>query len=135
MQPIVWSDALSVNIQEIDQQHRHLVELVASLQKAQAVDAGRELLQRVLRELNTYVREHFTTEERWMARYDYPALAAHAEAHEAFVDKLLHFELDFLGGKAQVSEELLEYLMDWLARHVAAMDQGYARYFAEKGVL
>jgi len=135
MRPIVWSDALSVNIQEIDLQHRRLIDLVAGLQKAGSQGVAPETMGRVLRELNTYVREHFTAEERWMARYDYPGLAAHAEAHEAFVEKLLHFELDYLAERAQITDELLDYLMGWIEQHVLGMDQGYARYFSEKGVL
>lgn len=134
MRPIVWSEALSVHIQEIDLQHRHLIGLVAGLQKAQEAGGG-GVLSGVLRELNTYVREHFTVEERWMARFDYPGLADHAEAHEAFVEKLLRFELDHLAGQAQVSEELLDYLMGWIEGHVMDMDQGYARFFIEKRVL
>ncbi|GFK94247.1 Bacteriohemerythrin [Fundidesulfovibrio magnetotacticus] len=134
MRPIVWNESLSVHIQEIDLQHRHLIGLVAGLQNA--LEAGeRDALSGVLRELNTYVREHFTAEERWMARYDFPGLAAHADAHEAFVENLLRFELDHLAGQAQVSDELLDYLMAWIVDHVMGMDQRYARFFAEKGVL
>ncbi len=135
MTAIAWTDDLSVNIQEIDLQHRHLVELFGDLDKALAEGADKDILGRVLKELNVYVRDHFTLEERWMNRHAYPRLKEHVAQHEMFVEKLLHFELDFLGGKAEVSRELLDYLEDWLVNHVRGYDQGYARYFLDKGVV
>jgi len=55
--------------------------------------------------------------------------------HEAFVEKLLHVELDFLGGKTELSDDLFEYLMHWLQVHVTGCDQLYAKYFLERGLI
>lgn len=133
MAVVQWSDALSVNIQEIDLQHRQLVELIVALETAMNDGADKEIMGRVIRELNTYVREHFTTEERWMARCEYPGLKSHAAQHEAFIETLLHFELDYLGGRKALSADLLAYLMKWFEEHILGFDQLYAQYFREKG--
>lgn len=135
MAAIRWSHDLSVGIQEIDLQHRQLVELMSSLDKALALGQDKELMGRVMRELNTYAREHFTTEERWMERCEFPGLTEHAAQHGIFVEKLLHFELDYLGGQAGLSREVLVYLLDWLKKHIAGYDQLYAKYFREKGLV
>ncbi|MFP5222567.1 MAG: bacteriohemerythrin [Acidobacteriota bacterium] len=135
MASVQWSDTLSVNIQEIDLQHRQLIELVAELEKALADGVDKEIMGRVIRELNTYVREHFSTEERWMARYEFPGLKAHAAQHEQFVETLLHFELDYLADRKELSSELLAFLMNWLKEHILGFDQHYARYFQEKGYI
>lgn len=135
MTAIAWSNGLSVGIQEIDLQHRRLIELFGELDRAVAQGADKEFMAKALKELNAYVREHFTLEERWMSRHGYPRLAEHAAQHESFIEKLLHFELDFLRGESGVSREILDYLEDWLKEHVSVQDQDYARYFQEKGVL
>lgn len=135
MSPIEWSEDLSVNIQEIDLQHRQLVALVGDLEKALDTGADKQIMGRVIRELNVYVRDHFTTEERWMRRHEFPELDAHAREHEVFVDKLLHFELDHLSGRAEVSAELLDYLAHWFETHVSGYDRQYAKFFQEKGVV
>jgi hemerythrin-like metal-binding protein len=135
MGKVQWSDALSVNIQEIDLQHRHLVNLIAELETALGEGKGKDVLGLVIKELNTYVREHFTTEERLMRKYEFPGLDDHAAQHEEFIEKLLHVELDYLGGKADLPEDLFEYLMDWLKVHVTGYDQLYANYFLERGLI
>lgn len=135
MPPIQWSDELSVNIQEIDIQHRQLVDLLADLEATLDKGADREMMTRVIRELNDYVREHFTAEERWMARFNYPDIDKHAAQHEWFVDKLLRLELDYLGEKSDVTRELVEFLMRWFLEHVSGSDQQYAAYFRERGVV
>lgn len=131
----VWSDSLSVNHKEIDQQHMRLVELLADLELAHAAGEGKDILSRVIRELNDYVREHFSTEERLMHRIGFPGLDAHVAQHEAFVEKLLHFELDYLGDRAELSHELLIFLQRWFEEHVTGFDQEYARHFERHGLL
>ncbi|WP_243364492.1 bacteriohemerythrin [Fundidesulfovibrio terrae] len=135
MAKVQWSEELSVNIQEIDLQHRQLVALIAELETALAEGHGKDVLGGVIKELNAYVREHFTTEERLMRKYGFPGLPAHAAQHEAFIEKLLHVELDYLGGKADLPEDLFDYLMDWLKVHVTGFDQLYASYFLERGLV
>jgi len=135
MATFTWSNALSVNIQELDLQHRHLVELIAGLEDAVEAGAGKQALGDVLRELNSYAREHFTLEERMMATRGYPDLQQHAAQHEVFVDKLLHYELDYLGDRIEITREVLDFLIGWLKEHVADHDQLYARYFLDKGLV
>ncbi|MFP5240385.1 MAG: bacteriohemerythrin [Acidobacteriota bacterium] len=130
-----WSDSLSVNHKEIDQQHMRLVELLADLERAHAAGEGKDMLARVIRELNDYVREHFSTEERLMQHIGFPGLEAHMAQHEAFVEKLLHFELDYLGDRAELSQELLAFLKRWFEEHVTGFDQEYARHFEQHGLL
>jgi len=135
MNSLKWSAELSVNIQEIDAQHRQLFELIGELEQAMTSGAERQIMDKVIRELNVYVREHFTTEERLMKRHEFPSLEAHVDQHEAFVDKLLNLELDHLGGRVDISRELLDYLDQWLKGHVVERDQEYAKYFKEIGVI
>lgn len=135
MTPIQWSEDLSVDIQEIDIQHRQLVELLSGLEASSGKSLDRESMTQVIRELNDYVREHFTAEERWMARFNYPGLDKHAIQHEEFIDRLLHLELDYLGGKGDITLELAEFLSRWFIEHVSGSDQLYAKYFREHGVV
>lgn len=135
MSVIQWTPDLSVNIQEIDLQHRRLIELIADLEQAMLKGEDKQVMNRVISELNAYVREHFSLEEKWMTRFGYPGLREHAAQHEAFIERLLHFELDHLGGRAEVSRELLDFLVGWFRGHVTVHDQLYAQFFLDKGVV
>lgn len=134
MPTIRWSRKLSVRIPEIDLQHRQLVDVAADLEMGLALGVDKEIMNRVMRDLNAYAREHFATEERLMRRHGFPGLDEHVTQHQSFIEKLLHFELDYLDGRAELSKELFEYLIRWLEEHVASYDQLYAQHLREKGV-
>lgn len=135
MTVFAWNESLSVHIQEIDLQHMRLVSLLADLDAAHAAGAEREIMARVIRELNDYVRDHFTAEERLMAKYAFPGLEAHVALHAFFTEKLLHFELDYLGGRADISDDLLEFLGKWFHEHVQGADQLYAAFVLKQGLV
>ena len=130
MGAVQWSEDLSVGCKEIDTQHRALFALAAQLEAA--LDEDRQIVNKVIRELNSYYHEHFTTEERWMAQHRFPALAEHILEHEAFVEKLLHFELEHLAGNEDIAQEILDYLTIWLREHILGYDMHYAVYIRSK---
>ena len=133
MARIEWTSSLSVNIQDIDLQHRQLVELIAELQEAHAQGAAKDLMLPAFRKLNSYVREHFSTEERLLELHGYPDLITHRKLHDAFIDTLLHLDLDYLNGKVDITNDLLAFLENWFVTHVTGADQRYAEYLTEHG--
>ncbi|MFN3309093.1 MAG: bacteriohemerythrin, partial [Anaerolineales bacterium] len=66
MSLITWSDEFSVNIKEIDNQHRQLIEMVNQLQRAMKEGKGAAALNDILQRLIDYTDYHFSTEERMM---------------------------------------------------------------------
>uniref|UniRef100_A0A7C3WBY7 Bacteriohemerythrin n=1 Tax=Fundidesulfovibrio putealis TaxID=270496 RepID=A0A7C3WBY7_9BACT len=129
----VWTDTLSVGIAELDAQHRSLVELLATLHRAVLAGEDRQIMSGVIKQLNAYMRDHFSSEERWMEAHAFPGLAEHRTLHVDFAERMVHFELDFLAGQADLSRELLRYLSDWLANHIMGADQLYAAHFRKTG--
>jgi hemerythrin len=56
---VEWSDDLSVGIEEIDNQHKVLVDLVNEMHAAIQQRKGSEAVQRVLSKLADYTRIHY----------------------------------------------------------------------------
>ncbi|QJB55022.1 bacteriohemerythrin [Pseudodesulfovibrio sp. zrk46] len=129
-----WTDELSTNIREIDEQHIRLINLINALQKAMVSGKGKEAVAQVLEELKDYTVFHFAHEETLFEEYDYPETEGHVQAHKMFVEKVVEFEQKILSGKASVTMEVLDFLKDWLVKHIMGVDHRYSPYFNKKGL-
>ena len=69
--PIIsWCDEYSVNVGEIDSQHKEMITLVNNLHAAVEARANKDDLKELLVELVEFTRKHFSTEEQLMEKYD-----------------------------------------------------------------
>jgi hemerythrin-like metal-binding protein len=130
---MVWNDALSVNISEIDHQHQHLIDLINILHDAMKQGRGKEVLSVTLDELARYAVEHFAAEEKLMQKYGYPEFSAHKAEHESFIKKVTDFQNGFIAGKLLLSIEILTFLRDWTINHIAETDKKYVPFLSSKG--
>lgn len=131
---IKWGPNFSVNIRQIDEQHKKLVKMVNELYKAYQQGQDRTVAARLLDELINYTVYHFGTEEKMFKEYGYPEADAHKKIHENLTKKVLAFKDKFDSGKANVSKELLNFLKDWLSNHICVTDKRYGKFFNDKGV-
>jgi len=129
-----WKRQYSVNIREIDNQHKKLVALLNDLYEAIEGGGGRESLGRILSELVTYAKSHFATEERLMKNYGYPGYLAHKEKHEKMTAKVHEYRRKFDAGEIQTPIEISNFLKDWLGKHILGTDMEYSAFLNDKGV-
>jgi len=134
MELISWKDSLNVGIVEIDEQHKKLVGLINKLFEAMANGKSSEIMQSVLSELSNYVLTHFATEEKLMKQLGYEDYEYHKQEHNYFIEKLNEFKIKFSSGKASISLELLNFLKDWLLKHIIGTDRKYIPLFKENGI-
>lgn len=129
-----WSDGLSVGIQEIDEQHKVLVDLLNQLNQAihekRASEAGIDILTR----LAEYTRIHFAVEESLMRIFDYPGFEQHKKEHHALVEQVVKLQEKLKSGKATIGFELMHFLKIWLTKHIIESDKQYAPFFLEAGI-
>jgi hemerythrin len=76
-----WRDEYSVGIAELDAHHRGMFEAIDEL--ARCLKAGGSGAIEALAELKARAALHYAAEELYMARWSYPGIEAHAEAHAA----------------------------------------------------
>ena len=131
---ITWNETLSVNVQEIDSQHKHLVELINQLHDAMSQGRGREVMGKVLEGLIDYTRTHFATEERLIAAHAYPGLPRQKAEHDALTKKVLDLQSQFLAGQGVLTLEVMKFLKDWLSNHILEVDKQFGVYLNSKGV-
>lgn len=127
-----WSDKYRTGVLEIDVQHENLFGLYNALVDAVYKGAGLLVLQHCLDDLFEYVIVHFTTEEAYMERFQYPDLAAHKAAHKILREKTYYLHKDFTAGKPVLTMEVLLFVKEWIHTHVLNMDMQYKPYLVGK---
>jgi hemerythrin len=131
---IQWTDALSVNVGEIDRQHRKLIGLINDLSEAMSRKKGKEAVERTLKGLIEYTVSHFSHEEKLFDGLNYPASSAHKQEHATFVKKVSEFRDGYEKGRLGLSIEMMYFLRDWLKDHIQGSDKNYSSFFNEKGI-
>jgi len=131
---IPWSDALTVNVLEIDAQHKRLVGMINDLNDAMRQGKGKDVLGKIISGLIAYTATHFRTEENYFDRFAYPESAAHKKEHADFVQKAAEFKEGFDKGQLGLSLQVMNFLSHWLQNHIKGTDKKYGPFFNEKGL-
>ncbi len=131
---INWSDAYSVQIEEIDNQHKKLIDLINELFDSMQKGQSNKVIGRILNDLINYTVFHFKNEEAYFDRFNYEETAEHKAKHKRLVDKVVKIKSDFESGKISVSTDLLKFLKRWLFEHILETDKKYVECFQLNGV-
>ncbi len=135
MSLFTWKEKYSVNVREIDEQHRKLIEMVAQLDDAMREGKGKQALEKTLQNLIGYTRTHFVAEERIMKANGYPEYEEHKIKHEKMTQKVLQIQKECQAGKLNLSLEVMTFLQNWLERHIMGTDMKYGPFLNGKGVV
>ncbi len=131
---IYWLPEFETNIRIIDEQHRHLVDLVNQLYEAHNSGKDRTVLLKIINKLGMYTAMHFAREEDLFETYNYLQIEEHIQEHEYFEDMLNTFENEFKLGKQELTNTVISFLADWLIDHFNDSDQAYVIFLKSRGV-
>lgn len=129
-----WKGEYSVNVNEFDDQHRQLIGMINELHEAMAERKASSVLEGILAKLADYTVRHFTAEERLMRIHGYPGYEEHREKHQRMTAKVMALQDDLKRGKVTISLAVMDFLKNWLDRHILGTDKLYGPFFAGKGV-
>lgn len=129
-----WSDALSVGLTSVDDQHRWLVDATNRLHsELSSAQPDRQVTGEIIEGLMDYTMNHFIMEEELFQRYSYPEAAAHKALHDRFTATVMDVLMRFESGD-DVGLEALDFLKNWLVEHIMRADKAYAPFLAAQGV-
>lgn len=119
-----WSDNLSVGIEQIDEQHKTLIELINRLYvEMVSNDAEVETVEEILNELVHYTNVHFGFEERLLFDFGYRDIGTHGKYHDQLRNQLAKLQNKVIESKVSVNTELLGFVKRWLQHHIAIEDK------------
>lgn len=126
-----WRDSFLLGIQEFDEHHKHLIELLNKTYDEYSHDPAAGAIESIIIELADYATYHFEAEERWMNEKSYPNLSMHKEEHARFSERIAAFHKESLSGQA-TSSALFFFLAEWLTTHILETDADYAHILNTK---
>ncbi len=134
MPVLVWSEEYSINVAEIDAQHKKLCEYVNRLHAGVESRIDKAALRQLLVDLVDYTRLHFATEERLMDENGMSPESVHRKEHVTLL-RLLEDSVKL------ISEDnrpmfFTEYDVsnDWFLAHILEHDEKLGAYLNGKGV-
>jgi hemerythrin len=128
---IVWGNVLSVEVDEIDEDHRKLVNIFNILNHAVMEGESSEYLAAVLDELINCTVWHFSHEERLMLKYGYEGIAEHKLEHQELVKRARKLQQEILQSDKPVADENIEFLERWLTEHILTSDMRLGSYLSQ----
>ncbi len=135
MKFIEWSDEYSVKIEQFDNQHQQLVNIINRVYEATTNQAEKSVIRRIFVELAEYTSYHFKAEEELLRNCHYPDFDRHRRQHEELVVQLLELQMRFRKGTMTISEDMLNFLKnDWLLKHIVLADKEYSTFLNNQGL-
>ncbi len=128
-----WSDENSVDVKEIDDQHKKLFDMINAFYDSVKAD-NQKALGALLNSLAEYAVYHFKTEEDYFDKFKYSDSEAHKKEHQAFVDKVLDVKSNFESGKLVISLSITSFAKKWIIEHIAHTDKKYTKCFNDNGL-
>lgn len=129
-----WTQAMSVGVAQLDQDHQRLFDIINRLAEnaepgAAADEASQDQVRQCLYALMRYAESHFAREENVMKACGFPGLEHHLSEHVDFVARVQKLTERLEEQPRQqskvVNEDLLQFLKDWLSHHILIEDMAY----------
>lgn len=129
-----WDSSFLTGIELFDTQHRKLCDMVNELYEAMQQKRSREAVGSILNQLISYTATHFAAEEEAMAKTNFPEDAEHRRHHAKLVEQALDLQQRFSAGESVLSQNVIEFLQDWLINHIKGVDKRYGPYLNKHGI-
>lgn len=130
MRAFVWDDHFVTGLDEVDRQHKELVDLINRLGNQLAeVDWDQGAIHEVIEDLTRYTSFHFREEELMMitAGLYQEHLGPHIASHYHFLEEVSAMRANISVDNPTAGRHLLDFLSQWLAYHILGTDQNMSR--------
>ncbi len=130
-----WSKDLRIGIKELDDQHKHMIDLVNSFSSLGIKSVSRNDLLDVFNDIISYAHVHFISEENFLKKISYPEAEKHIKEHQKILKKINDIFLNFSDENINHTvKEVEEFLTSWIEEHLMEEDKKFANYYLAKKV-
>ncbi len=114
--------------EEIDRDHRELLDLVLALEATLLAGSARTQVAEAACDLIEAIRAHFAHEEAMMAETAFPHRAVHRAEHVELVSTFVHWLFQFDMNTRAFTVDDAGFLRGWFFEHVRGMDRAFVQY-------
>jgi hemerythrin len=133
---ITWDDStMSVGNDELDKQHKTLVEKINELNEAAKQGAAETKMEEMINFLADYAIKHFNYEEDYFKGKQFPEAAQHCEMHKTFLEEVTKVKQKMAdeGVSSALVIQVSNFVADWVVTHIKKADHRYCE-FVKTGV-
>ncbi len=125
---IAWDESLSTGIDEIDNQHKEIINRIVEIQNKVDEGMSMEEIDEMVRFIGGYVIDHFAKEEEHMIKYKYPNYDSHKAEHMSFLKSFMFLKkMSKEGGiTSMIILAIQNQVVDWLVKHIKSVDKEMA---------
>lgn len=123
-----WTDAFLVGFPPMDDTHREFVDIVGAM-----LQCSDDALLGHLKALIVHSEAHFSQEEAWMQKTDFPATECHTNEHAAVLNSMREVTAYVEGGGSPDEIRRLSVeLARWFPGHTDYLDASLAQWVSKK---
>lgn len=123
-----WNNEWESGNEEIDKQHKELIELANTLIYMSLSNVGVDKTMCQLDKVLHHIVEHFAAEEKIIKDAGYPYYEKHAQIHKSLVKKALQLKENYLNGKLKSSAFFSFIVDDIIVGHMLHSDMDFFSY-------
>jgi len=118
-----WEAAFETGNNTVDKQHERLFELIKEFATAYMLNKEKEVLTKILFNLEVYAKVHFAEEEEILRKTPGLPSKEHLNEHEQFMQYVYDLKFEYVSEDKAVSASLLDFLLKWLKNHILNIDR------------
>jgi len=119
-----WDDNYLIGIEELDFEHKKLIEDINLLHQELAEHDEKSNIERCLGEIFARMHAHFALEEHVMMVHGYPSYDEHKREHENLLESYTETMLNFMNSSGTDTGDLVESeLNHWIVDHILTSDK------------
>lgn len=126
---IKYTNDLITGVEEMDKEHRKLVELFNQVYELMKEGRKQEASEKFIKELKTYVDTHLKHEEEFMESINYPEIDKHKRLHGTFRKLVYALEDKINSGDLSAFRQALAAAWGWIHVHIKTTDRKYGEYY------
>ena len=93
---------------------------------------GESVLKKTLAEFIDYTDYHFSAEQTAFTEFDYSDKDRHIMQHDALLSKARELQSGLESDQSVLTNEVLDFLQDWVTNHILKTDKNYSVFFKGK---
>lgn len=131
---VKWSEELELGVQNIDDEHKTIVEEFEKLYALMRGGSGHDFYNLVIEFLEEYIETHLVHEEAYQAEIEYDKIEEHKKLHEAFRERVIQLREDHKMKKITDGDllELNMVMQKWFVQHIKVEDRKIADFVKNK---
>ena len=121
MQLLQWTKELEIGLENVDIQHKQLINMINEITLAVEYGQPNTALLNLVDRLLEYAHNHFKVESDIFDQYEYPDRVNHEAEHATFIDKVKYIRRMCELLDTQMSSKIREFLLNWFVSHILSL--------------